>query len=49
MLLSFCLIFCHFQPGVAYKNVAYTYISLFAEKESMIKPLIKHVESLVHC
>ena len=23
VLLSFCLIFCQFQPGVAYKNVAY--------------------------
>ena len=23
MLLNFCLIFCPFQPGVAYKNVAY--------------------------
>ena len=22
-LLSICLIFCQFQPGVAYKNVAY--------------------------
>ena len=22
-LLSFCLVFCHLQPGVAYKNVAY--------------------------
>ena len=23
VLLSFCLIFCQFQPGVAYKSVAY--------------------------
>ena len=23
MLLSFCLIFCQFHPGVAYKSVAY--------------------------
>ena len=23
MLLSICLIFCQFKPGVAYKNVAY--------------------------
>ena len=23
LLLSFCLIFCPFQPGVAYKSVAY--------------------------
>ena len=24
VLLSFCLIFCQFQPGAAYKSVAYT-------------------------
>ena len=23
MLLSFCLIFCQFQPGIAYKSVSY--------------------------
>ena len=29
MLLSICLIFCQFQPGVGYKSVAYVKKSVF--------------------
>ena len=34
LALGCCLIFCHFQPGVAYKSVAYkksVYFHIFSE------------------
>ena len=36
VLLSIRLIFCQFQPGVAYKSVAYKKKHVFSEKELFI-------------
>ena len=57
MLLSFCLIFCQFHPGVAYKSVVYIKSVYFIENDlitqsqSGFKPgdsCINHLISITH-
>ena len=41
VLISFCLIFCQFQPGVAYKNAPYRK----SKKKSIYIYIYIHIES----
>ena len=46
VLLSICLIFCQFQPGVAYKSVAYKNMYIHA---SLYKTYLDKLDKLISC
>ena len=48
VLLSFCLIFCQFQPGLAYKSVVYKKACVSLERVLLLEPT-NHIYSRVLC